>query len=341
MSKKSKKPLTKKGKMKRLLALEVVVFLIVIVIGSFYYFFGKMNQYNLAKVKVNDGLDTGHMKDYTNIALFGVDSQSNKLGKGNRSDSIIIASINKKTKDVKLLSIFRDTYVHVEGHDYTKINHAYAYGGPELALKTINENFDLNIQDFVTVNFSALAKSIDALGGVEITVESDEIKNLNDYIGNINKINGGHSPKVKKAGKQILDGNQATAYARIRYTSGGDFRRAQRQRTVIEAMLKTAKSHPTKLISIANNILPQVLSSLSAGEVLSLAKSVASYDIKSSKGFPFDNQGQTISGIYYGLPVTLKSNTKSMHKYFFGKSEYKPSKNVSNYSAEIEARRYQ
>ena len=158
------------------------------------------------------------MTDYTNYAFFGIDSQTGSMSdRGNRSDSIIVVSINNSTKDVKLLSIYRDTYVSINGK-YNKINAAYSWGGPELAISTINRNLDLNIEKYATVNFKILADIVDAVGGIEVKVDKSILKNLNAYIGDMNRINGGHSPKLSSAGTYTLDGNQSVAYSRIRYT---------------------------------------------------------------------------------------------------------------------------
>ena len=157
------------------------------------------------------GEQDANIKNYTNIALFGVDSRANDLRKNTRSDSIIVASINNKTHDVKLVSIYRDTYVKIHDHCCTKINHAYAYGGPDLAVNTLNKNFDLNIKDFVTVNFSALTNVIDELGGVELTIKKEELKWVNAYGHDVAKINGQKYTKIKHPGKQTVTGVQATA----------------------------------------------------------------------------------------------------------------------------------
>lgn len=152
------------------------------------------------------GEQDANIKNYTNIALFGVDSRANDLRKNTRSDSIIVASINNKTHDVKLVSIYRDTYVKIHDHGCTKVNHAYAYGGPDLAVNTLNKNFDLNIKDFVTVNFSALTNVIDELGGVELTIKKEELKWVNAYGHDVAKINGQKYTKIKHPGKQTVTG---------------------------------------------------------------------------------------------------------------------------------------
>ena len=169
------------------------------------------------------------LSGYRNIALFAVDSRDDNLEKGNRSDGIIIASINNNTKEIKLISVYRDTYVQIEGHGLDKITHAYSYGSAPLAVKTLNTNLDLNITEFATVNFDAVAEAVDALGGVTINIESQsELNYLNSYIDETARVTGKSNAKVTSTGKQNLNGVQAVAYARIRYTAGGDYKRTER-----------------------------------------------------------------------------------------------------------------
>lgn len=238
--------------------------------------FSKIKKYPLDRSNVTVNDTDANIKDYQNIALFGVDSQDNKItDTGSRTDCIIIASIHKSNHKVKLMSIYRDTYVSIDG-EYDKINAAYSYGGPELALRTINRNLDLNITDFATVNFKALADAVDVLGGIPLTITSEkELKNLNDYIGNMNHINGGNSPKFDKVGTYTFDGNQAVAYSRIRYMEGGDHARANHQRLVLEGIMNAAKKQPFKLGKLISTVLPQCKTSLSDNDLTKLTFSMA------------------------------------------------------------------
>ena len=156
-----------------------------------------------------------HLEEYRNIAIFGIDSRSDDYGKGNRSDCIMIASINNTTHDIKLISVYRDTYMQVEGHGLDKITHAYSYGGAELAIKTLNENLDLNIKEFVTVNFDAVADAVDALGGIKMPITSAEIQYINGYIKDVSRITGKKANQITKTGKQKLNGVQAVAYSSL------------------------------------------------------------------------------------------------------------------------------
>ena len=211
----------------------VIALLVGLTLSTVHKKLGKISTKSLDHSQLVTVNKDSNMTDYTNYAFFGIDSQTGSMSdRGNRSDSIIVVSINNSTKDVKLLSIYRDTYVSINGK-YSKINAAYSWGGPELAISTINRNLDLNIEKYATVNFKILADIVDAVGGIEVKVDKSILKNLNAYIGDMNRINGGHSPKLSSAGTYTLDGNQAVAYSRIRYTAGGDLARAGRQREVL------------------------------------------------------------------------------------------------------------
>lgn len=285
----------------------------------------------LENVTVNE-INDDNMKKYTNIAIYGVDSRDNDLKENTRSDSIIIASIHNKTHEVKLTSIYRDTYVQIEGHGMTKLNHAYAYGGPDLSVSTINQNFDLNIQDFITVNFSALTNVIDDLGGITLNIHKNELKWVNAYARDVAKINGVEYTRIKKPGKQTVTGVQATGYCRVRYTAGGDFTRAKRQRKVLEAIFaKAKKTNPLTLMQIMNDILPQIYTSMTTSDLLNLAVWLPFYDITSQKGFPYDMDCHRASdGIYYDFPTTLSSNITKLHKKLFGTKQYQPSRTVQD-----------
>lgn len=207
-----------------------------------------------------------------NIAIFGVDSEN---GQDGRSDAIMIATIDPIHDKIKLTSLMRDTYVYIEDYGYDKLNHAYAYGGPELAIRTINENFGLNIEDFATVNFGSLPKVIDALGGVEVTITAEEFPLVNGIVANINNDYGFESPILSHVGPQTLNGVQALAYSRIRSTAGGDFERTQRQRTVMSALFEKAKTTSvTSYPSILNKVMPLIQTTLSTSDIIAMGSRV-------------------------------------------------------------------
>ena len=277
------------------------------------------------------------LSGYRNIAIFGVDSRQDDYGVGNRSDCIMIASINEKTKDVKLISVYRDTYVKIDGHGYDKITHAYAYGGAQLAINTLNSNLDLNIKDFITVNFDSVAEAVDQLGGIQINIESNEIGYINDYIDATSEIVGKRSKHITKPGIQTLDGVQAVSYSRVRYTAGGDYKRTERMRDVLEAMLSKLKTMSVGEIKKAVETFldrETLYSSITADEVISMIPGIISYKVVDSIGWPYEVKGITLDK-WYGVPVTLESNVVKLHQEQFNSPEYVLPSNIKEISNSI------
>ena len=277
---------------------------------------------------------------YTNVALFGIDSREGDLDKGSRTDCLIVASLDNKTKEVRLASVYRDTLLDIGDGELQKCNAAYSFGGPTQAINMLNKNLDLNIQDYVTFDFAAVAKAIDALGGVEIDVKEEEVQYLNKFLGETARVAGTEAHEVTKSGKQLLDGTQATTYARIRSTAGGDFTRTERQRLVIEKMVeKLQQSKLTTINNIIDEILPTIKTSFSATDILAYAKDFAKYKIADSTGFPFDKTTDTISGLgSIVIPVTLESNVQKLHEFFYSNETYTTSADVVSISAAVTER---
>lgn len=277
---------------------------------------------------------------YKNIALFGVDSTTGALTKNTRSDTIMIASINEKTGDCKLVSVYRDTYLNLSNDKYNKCNGAYATGGPKQAINMLNMNLDLDITDFVTVGFAGLTDTIDALGGVYITVESDEISHLNNYqLCIAEDLKRSYTP-VADTGYQLLNGLQATGYCRIRYTAGDDFKRAERQREVLQAVADQAKKKPTALGQIAGDVFDEVYTSLDLDEIVGLLGDVMKYNIVETSGFPQEEYRATGTIGAKGscvIPVNLEENVKWLHQFLFDEYDYTPSATVQECSRQIEA----
>ena len=340
---KPQKAKKKKGKLIFILIIEIVVILLLFTGVYVYDKMDKIQFDNSEDANIQVSKNIPQLEGYRNIALFGVDSRQNALKESTHTDTIIIASINNKTKDVKLASIYRDTYVNIAGdNEYTKINAAYFRGGYSKALSTINTNFDLDVKEFVTVNFDAIVKCIDMLGGITLDITDSELKYLNGYVRSLNKINGTNVPGLTSAGTQLVNGTQATAYARIRYTKGGDFKRAERQRIVVEKMFEKAKqSNLTTINSIIDEMLPQVYTNLTGTELLSLAKDVLSYNIVDNTGFPFEKDAHTYNRVSYVFPIDLAANVSSLHEFLFGEIGYVPSPTVQEYSSYIEGIRTQ
>ena len=239
--------------------------------------------------------------------------------------------IDEKTKEVKLLSVYRDTYVYVTENGnkkLDKITHAYSYGGAQNTLKSLNEALDLNITEYVTVNFDAVIAAVNALNGVEIDITSEELKYINDYIDATSQSSGVKSSHLSKAGRQTVDGVQAVAYSRIRYTAGGDYKRTERMRTVVTAMAKKAKTlNIGQLNKLADEILPRVSKNIENNDIIALIPSALSFDITESLGWPYNVKGISTTA-WYGVPVTLESNVIRLHKELFGQEDYKVSETV-------------
>lgn len=226
-------------------------------------------------------------KDITNIVLFGIDQPEGSRG---RSESILILTIDEAHKKIKLSSIMRDSYVNIDGQGMDKINHAYAFGGPQLAIKTINSNYKLNIKDYISVNFTTLPELIDALGGVEITIKDYELSHMKT-VG------------ITEPGKYTLTGKQALAYSRIRYVGNGDYERTERHRTILENVFnKLIRLKKTELPGMMSELLPMVKTNLSNGDILDLGRTVLGMGTTKleQKRFPLDGycQGKMINGVW-------------------------------------------
>ena len=308
------------------------------------YVCAKWNKINTQDIQADDlvinqevmqNLDLG--EGYTNVALFGVDSRDGNLGEGNRTDCIIVASLNNKTKEIKMVSVYRDTLLDLSDGTYQKCNAAYSYGGPVMAINMLNMNLDLDIEDYVTVDFGAIADAIDLLGGIEIDIQEEEIAPLNKYINETARSAGKEPHQVEESGLQLLDGSQATTYARIRSTAGGDFTRTERQRLVIEKMFEKALEADLGTINaIIDEVFPQVSTSFTLQEILTYASAYSEYTLGDNMGFPADNTTDTLSGLgSIVIPQDLVSNVTKLHEFLFGTKDYTPSSTVQTVNANI------
>lgn len=354
MAKKQKRRKKRKAT-KIIFALEVLVLLILLA-GIFVYakITDKLDlvggrEFNLKEVKFNQSvIDANeYAEDYQTIALVGVDSRDGGLESGN-SDTMILACINNKTKEVKLVSIYRDTLLRVgedsEGNGkYRKANDAYNTGGPEQFLSMINSNLDLMITDYVTVDFAAVAKVVDLLGGVEVELTAQEIVHLNNYCVETSKVTGGSYTKIpEEAGTYSLNGVQAVSYCRIRYTTGNDFKRTARQRLMIKKIVEKAlQSDFGTLTDIMDTVFPMISTSFSKTEIIKLGSSLLSYKLGETTGFPFSHYMLKVEvpGASNKLdcvaPITLKSNVQELHQWMYGEENYQVSEEVQAYSDRI------
>ncbi len=335
----------KKSVNKRLgliLLLEILLFIGLVVGYAFYLFNSKMDLMVTdttpkEEIDVSDAVTETMETTYTTIALFGLDTReknANLTSSGvAHSDAVIIVSINNDTKEVRMASVYRDCFMEIAANTSTtqKFTHAYLLGGPTCSVETLNRNLDLNIKDYVAVDFEALTAAIDALGGVTINVKSNEITNLNKNIEEQVQVTGNYSEGVWSAGKQTLNGTQATAYARIRKVGNGDFERTQRQRKVISAMIDKAKeSDLSTLNNLVDKVFPMVATNITKTQVLSLASGLLDYEMGDSIGFPSANKTPTLgSKGSVVVAADLIHNVEYLHEFLYPEDkDYTPSQEV-------------
>ncbi|NCB91604.1 MAG: LytR family transcriptional regulator [Clostridia bacterium] len=342
----------RKKRRRRRIIFGLEIFILLILIGGLVVFakLGKMNFADLdfSLINVNESVaDNEVMKGYTTIALVGLDGRHDELEGGVQSDTMIIASINNDTKKIKLVSIYRDTYLRTgedeEGNGiYDKANSAYNLGGRERLLNMLNTNLDLNVTDCVSVDFKAVAETAELLGGIDVDLKEEEVVHLNNYCKETSEVTEmDYEPLEKVAGTHHLNGVQTVAYARIRYTAGNDFRRAARQREVIYKLVEKAKNTDIATLNkIVDQVFPMIYSSIGKVDIIKMGMSMLSYDIEDQTGYPFDHlYGETVKqamgGLDVVLPVTLESNAIKLHEFLYPEDAYIPSEELKAYSERI------
>lgn len=321
----NKNQVNKKRKVLKIFGIIVLIIVIIlagVAVGGFSYIndkLGKIQHEDLTpdEIEVNAGVSE-KLSKYRNIAILGLDARSDTFT-GSRSDCIMIASINQETKEVKLVSVYRDTYLELTDKDLDKITHAYAYGGAKLALSSLNTNLDLNITEYVTINFDTVKTIVDAIGGVRITVTSAEANSI---------------PNISSAGTYNLNGEQALAYGRIRKIDT-DYKRTERMRDVLMAVFNKVKTLSIgELNNLLDTMLPHVRTNINSSEILSLLPQIATYKFGENTGWPYEVKAYT-TPTWYGAPVTLESNVIKLHKELFGEEDYEPSETVKRISNKI------
>ena len=315
---------------------EIVTLLILLGIGYVMTKYGKLqlHVFSDGDIQVNEGVE---QDDYTTVALFGGDSREGQLGAGTHADTIIVVSIDKTTKEIRMASIYRDTLVRDVDDEMWKANSAYFLGGPEQAINMLNRNMDLDIEHYATVDFKALADTIDLLGGIEIDVSDAEAKEVNLYISETAMVADKEAILID-GGLQTLDGVQAVTYARIRKNVGGDYARTERQRLVIQKIMEKVRSTDLSVLNdIIDEVLPQVSTSFSLSELIKLASGVMQYKIGDTTGFPFVHADAKIEGLgSVVVPVDFQENVEELHTFLYPKDEYEASQTVKDISHEIE-----
>ena len=283
-------------------------------------------------VKVEEKKET----KFRTVALFGVDSRENQIEEGTRSDCIILAVIDENSKKISLISVYRDSYFEIHEHGFDKVTNAYEIGGPHLSMSTLNTNLDLDITEFVTVNFNSLVDIIDSIGGITLDITASEVKYINGYITETSKVTGKKAEHITKPGRYHLNGVQAVSYTRIRYTSGGDYKRTERMRTVLLALVNKAKGLSIgKLNKLADKLLPEIYTNIKSKEIMSMFPKLMKYYIAESRGWPYETKGITMDKIWYGIPITLEENVKKLHEEVYHQTNYTVSSKVKEISNKI------
>lgn len=362
----------KKRSKRKLIVFAVEIVIIIIMIGVLYLLMATTNDGPKVTVldpgqlaipeEIQQAKEEGEssMSGYMNIALFGVDAINEKqLLKNSRSDSMMIASINMDTGDIKLVSVYRDTLMNLSNDKYMKCNHAYAYGGAEQAIKMMNMNLDMDIQNFVTVGYNGLMELIDGLGGVYVDVRENEISHLNNYqisivaqwkyglkltddtpASEFNVVKKSDYTPVTESGYQLLNGLQATAYCRIRYV-GDDFARTQRQRNVLKAIETQAKNtNITTLTKVFNDVIGDVYTSIDQDDLLGLLKNITKYQIVDEGGFPTEDMRLTGNIGAKGnciVPRSMEDNVVWLHQFLFDEQDYQVTSKVQEISQKIKS----
>lgn len=322
----------KKNFISLLIVLAVIIFIAAFGYSAIDSKLSKLNTTKISKDPSNLGIDTEKFhsdnastikENYVNILLLGVDSIDKSNGTA-RADSNIILTLDRSHKKIKLTSLMRDMLMNNVGKKpQDKLTHAYAYGGPELSLKVINENLNMNMQNFIKVDFRSFYKIIDTLGGVNVNVKSNEIASLNKYIKEVAVSEKKTPTYLTKAGMQKLNGIQALAYCRIRYVGNGDFERTERQREVLTAIFsKMSSMNISEASNLLDTILPNVETSLSKRDILSYASYVFINNIRTIEQFrlpeskPGYSTDKMINGVFY-LDWDREGNIKDLHQFIF------------------------
>lgn len=341
-----RKKMTRRQRRKRKLILFIVEVLVILILLAALFVIIKLNKLNntgdLDEDKLNINIDAKTQEllgGYMNIALFGIDNRSTGKYESGNSDCIMIASINNDTKEVRLISVYRDSFLAVDDDDdLRKLNAAYAKGGPTGAVAALNKNLDLDIKEYVAVDFNAVMEVVDALGGIELDISSKEAETMKIYINEMNEVMGTNGTAVSGPGLQTVNGIQALAYCRDRYSGGDDYGRTERQRTVISKIVEKVKaaSFPT-LNKVIDKLFPDISTSLSKLEILGLAAGIKDYELADTQGWPFQLTTERMGGKLGDVvvPTDLETNVNLLHQYLFDVEDYETTQTVKNISKSV------
>jgi polyisoprenyl-teichoic acid--peptidoglycan teichoic acid transferase len=341
---------TKKRSWKKRLTITLVVLLVLAGAGALLanYAYGKILE-KFEKVEYVDLSDQDldidpkvdeALKDYQNILLVGVDARRGEKDTNSRADAIIIVSINKETGDFRLISIYRDTMLDIEEtdgiHTLDKITHSFVYGGPVNTMRALNRNMDLNIKEYVKVNWYSVADFVDAMGGLTLNVKDYEVDEINKFIVNTNKTLQGDTTEIEGPGKQTLNGVQTVTYCRIRKVGNGDYERTERMRNTVKAAFSKAKTKKIRELSeVMDKTLPEISTSIDPKSMFWMLYDATKYDMKKGTGWPYETTGATVNGVWYGPPVNLEKNVVTLHEKIFAQKGYVASEQVKTISRQI------
>lgn len=318
----------------------IVEIIILLMLSGTAYVMAKYDKFqrvdiNSDDIKVNEGVK---LEGYTTMALFGGDSREGQLEAGTHADTIIIAVMDHDKKEIRMASVYRDTLLEQEDGSYNKANYAYFSGGPVDAINMLNKNLDLNIEDYATVDFKAMADVVDLIGGIEIDVTDAEADMLNKYLGETAKVAQKEAHKLSGGGTYNLDGPQAVTYARLRKLEGGDYKRTERQRLVIQKIFeKAVKMDVGTLNKIVDTVFPQVSTSFTLKEIVNLGSAGITYELAESTGFPFDRDDSTrYQGTSVVIAQGLAENVQELHEFLYpGEETYVVSDTIQSISDDI------
>ena len=316
---------------------EIVILFALVVIGYGMIKYGKIdkNTFEKGSIKVNEGVS---QEGYTTIALFGGDSREGNLGAGTHADTMMVVSIDDNTKEIKIVSVYRDMLARQASGEIKKANNGYFSGGPEAAINMLNQNLDLDIEDYVTVDFGAVAAAVDLLGGIDVEISEAEATELNACQVEVAMVSGQEVIPVT-AGAQHLNGVQTVAYARMRHNVGDDYARTDRQRLVVQKMMEKVKAcNLITINSMIDEIFPKVSTSFTMKEILKLAAGLARYELGETSGYPFEKTDGNVEGIGSAVvQLGHVENVEELHAFLYPKDEYTVSDTVRDIANQIES----
>ena len=340
---KKKKPKKKKRKVWPKVFVILLLLLATGVAGAYFFLDSQVDKFDFVETSKKDfAIDKDvakNLKGYRNIAVLGIDARAGEDPKNCRTDAIIIVTINNKTGGITMTSIMRDSYMLMDDRSgnsiLDKATHAHAFGGPINTVKMLNQSLDLDIDEFVVMDWDSVADTVDAMGGITVDVKANELRDLNKWGPETARNTNRKWKPITDTGKQKIDGAQAATYCRIRKTSGGDPGRTNRMKKVMTALLVEAKKHPGNITKMTDKVLPEIRTNMTTSDFMSILPKVVGLKIEKSIGYPFNYWGGILNGKWLAVPTTLENNVKILHKKLFNQADYEPSNRAKEISQKI------